>query len=85
MVRNNPNLTCISVDSVNWSNLWWTHIDPQHYFSDSCSPTSINEQTKKKKLLKITDLLSRQTGRKKNQPLFYIYDDGTVEKKITID
>ena len=36
-------------------------------------------------LLKITDILGRKTKINKNQPLFYIYDDGTVEKKITID
>ena len=37
-----------------------------------------------KKLIKITDLLGRET-KQTNQPLFYIYDDGTVEKRITID
>ncbi len=36
-------------------------------------------------LIKITDLLGRETKGSKNQPLFYIYDDGTVEKRITID
>ena len=38
----------------------------------------------KKTLLKVTDLLGRETKRK-NTPLFYIYDDGTVEKRITIE
>ena len=57
----------------------------EHYFSNNCSLTSINEHTTKKKTLKITDFLGRETKGNKNQPLFYIYDDGTVEKKITID
>ena len=35
-----------------------------------------------KKLLHVTDILGRKT-KKKN--ILYIYDDGTVEKKITID
>jgi len=30
----------------------------------------------------ITDLLGRPTRENKNQLLFYIYNDGTVEKKI---
>jgi hypothetical protein len=37
-----------------------------------------------KKLFKITDLLGRETKRT-NQPLLYIYDDGTVEKRIVIE
>jgi hypothetical protein len=36
-----------------------------------------------KKLLKVTDLLGRET-KQTNQPLIYIYDDGTVEKRIVI-
>jgi hypothetical protein len=31
----------------------------------------------------ITDLLGRPTKEIKNQLLFYIYDDGSVEKKVT--
>ena len=38
-----------------------------------------------KKLLKITDVLGRETPYKMRTPLFYIYDDGTVEKKIIIE
>ena len=37
------------------------------------------------KLLKVTDILGRETDEKRNTPLFYIYDDGTVEKKIIIE
>jgi hypothetical protein len=38
-----------------------------------------------KKLLKITDILGRETKGTKNDVLFYIYDDGTVEKRIIIE
>ena len=38
--------------------------------------------TKQKKLLLITDLLGRPTKETTNQLLFYIYDDGTVDKKL---
>lgn len=44
---------------------------------------SVSEINKKKKLVKITDILGRET-KEKNQLLFYIYDDATVEKRITI-
>jgi len=37
-----------------------------------------------KELIKIVDFLGRET-KQTNQPLFYIYDDGTVEKRIVIE
>ena len=36
-------------------------------------------------LIRVTDLLGQETTYKKNTPLFYIYDDGTVEKRIVIE
>jgi hypothetical protein len=36
-------------------------------------------------LIRIVDVLGRERNENKNQPLFYIYDDGTVEKKIIIE
>ena len=87
-VTNNPNLTCVNVDNVAWSTANWTvanqNIDSQHYFSNNCSGTSIEEHTTNKELLKVTDLLGRET-KQTNQPLLYIYDDGTVEKRIVIE
>ena len=38
-----------------------------------------------KTLLKITDILGQETPYRRNTPLFYIYDDGTVEKRIVIE
>ena len=38
-----------------------------------------------KGLLKITDILGREDKASKNQTLFYIYDNGSVEKKIIIE
>jgi hypothetical protein len=86
---NNPNLYCIDVDDPVWSTANWTvasgNIDPQHYFSTNCPPPSaIQEHTTNKELLKVTDLLARET-KQTNQPLFYIYDDGTLEKRIVIE
>ena len=47
--------------------------------------TGINEiSQEEKKLLKIVDILGRES-KSKNGLLFYIYSDGTVEKKIIIE
>ena len=46
--------------------------------------SSIQDYAISKKLLKVTDLLGRETNQT-NQPLFYIYDDGTVEKRIILE
>jgi Leucine-rich repeat (LRR) protein len=85
---NNSNLTCIDVDDDAWSTTYWTvansNIDNQHYFSNNCSGTAIEEHTTNKELLKVTDILGKET-KQTNQPLFYIYDDGTVEKRIVIE
>jgi hypothetical protein len=72
-------------------NNWQVHFNPidnQQYFSNNCnnfcSITSIEEYTANKKLLRTIDILGRET-KGTNQPLFYIYDDGTVKKRITIE
>jgi len=36
----------------------------------------------KRKLVEIRDVLGRETKFTINQPLFYIYDDGTVKKRF---
>ena len=88
VMSQNPNLSCINVDDTTWSNFNWTvpngNIDPQHYFSNNCSPNSVEEHSINKQLLKVTDLLGREL-KQTNQTLFYIYDDGTVEKKIILE
>jgi hypothetical protein len=67
--------------TFNWTGIGFD-FDSQHYFSNNCSGTTeIQEQTTNKELLKVTDLLGRET-KATNQLLFYIYNDGTVDKKI---
>ncbi|HIE74308.1 MAG TPA: hypothetical protein EYQ06_08620, partial [Flavobacteriales bacterium] len=48
-------------------------------------PTSILEFNSERKLLKITNILGKKINKNRNELLFYIYDDGTVEKRITIE
>ena len=85
---NNPNLYCINVDDVSWSTTNWTvangSINTQHYFSNNCTSTEIEEYNANKGILKIIDFLGRET-KQTSQLLFYIYDDGTVEKKIILE
>lgn len=83
----NSNLTCITVDDVDWATLNCINIDPQHYFSTDCEAVGIDEvELQNRTLLKITDILGRQrTPEVKGEILLYIYDNGTVDKKLFID
>ena len=48
--------------------------------------TSISEEiTRNKKLIRITDMVGRNANIISKSPLFYIYDDGSVEKKIILN
>ena len=50
-------------------------------------PTSIDaySQSSERKLIKIVDALGRENQENKNMILFYIYDDGKIEKKFIIE
>ena len=47
--------------------------------------TSVDEIKTIKTLLKITDIFGREINPYTNTQLFYIYDDGTIEKRITLE
>ena len=94
----NPNLTCIEVDDSAWSTANWTvvsgHIDTTASFSEGCNyplgcfPIHLDIEeppTQPKALLYITDVLGRTTYPVPNQVLFYLYEDGSVEKKIQLE
>ena len=49
------------------------------------TPISIQEYTFNKKIIKKIDLLGREIKDTKNEVIFYIYDDGTVEKRIILE
>ena len=64
--------------------------DPNLYSEidvSSCTPlTSIDDFIEeKKRLINVVDFLGRQSKGLKNQALFYIYDNGTVEKRIILE
>ena len=47
--------------------------------------SAIQEKYTKKKLLKIVDLLGRESSKKSNKPLFFIYEEGVIERKLIIE
>lgn len=85
----NPELTCIEVDDVAWATANWTIIDAQTTFSASCANScalGLEEYAiAPKHLLKIVDLMGRETQYKPNTPLIYVYSDGTTEKVFKMD
>ena len=82
----NPDLTCIQVDDVAYSTTNWTNIDATSSFSLDCSSVGIEELSNTpKQLVKITDLIGRETTFKPNTPLIYIYSDGTAEKVFKLE
>ena len=52
---------------------------------DAIINTTVEIETLNGKLLKVVDVLGRKTKPKKNTPLFYMYDDGSVEKRIVVE
>ena len=56
-----------------------------HEFEYLTSVSIENNKNKTKELICITDILGRKTKLNKNKILFFVYDDGTVEKKIIIN
>jgi len=97
MTSANYNLDCIMVDNVShfnqnfsdttpiWVN-WYADIDSGTIYSEDCNyTTNVSEIPSNKILSKITNVLGQETLPKSNIPLFYLYDDGTVEKRIVME
>ena len=86
--KSNSNLNCIQVNNpVCWQNNLIDFIDTTYqYYNISCSGTTeIKNFTIQKEILKVIDQLGRDRKGTKNEVLFYIYDDGTLEKRIVIE
>jgi Leucine-rich repeat (LRR) protein len=81
----NPALNCIDVDEVGYAYYTWAY-DTWIQFSDNCNPnpSAIQDYTSRKKIIKVLDVFGRSVIPKPNMTLFYIYDDGTTEKKLII-
>jgi len=88
-------LRFVASDSTNGSlsggSLVEAAIDDLYLWDSAVSSTTIDENgsiLKHRNLIKITDLLGREIEADKivgKTTLFYIYDDGSVEKRIMLD
>ena len=81
---NNQALSCIDVDDVAWADYNWGK-DTWASFSTNCSVSGIENKLPNKRLLKVIDIFGRSISPKPNIPLLYIFDDGTIEKKLFVD
>ena len=81
-----PNRTVVGIDSRNlYFNGGMVHCVTQQQ-PISLTATSISEnQINDKILVRVVDVLWRTVNKVKNQILFYIFADGTVEKKMLIN
>ena len=83
-VFNNPGLECINVYDITQANTWYPAIlDNNQYYSESCMLTDVPETYQYRKVVKIIDLWGRDVITS-NQPVFFIYDDGSVERRVII-
>ena len=85
-VFSNPGLECINVYDITQANSWSTsyaQLDNNQYFSESCMLTDVPETYQYRRLVKIIDLWGNDVV-KYNQAVFFIYDDGSVERKVII-
>ena len=85
--KGNPNLECIQVCDMSASNYWDAlNIDAQHFFSIDCNYTAINQEDERnQKIISIKDIYGRETSTHTNSFLFYIYQNGEIEKRIILD
>ena len=75
----------LTVVDTNGCESWFVQTVDVDTCSTSCTSTGLNNYTTSKKLLKVTDILGRNIKPEQNKILFYIYNDGTVEKRIIIE
>jgi agmatine deiminase len=81
-----PNKTAVGIDC---SNMFYeggmVHCVTQQQPIDLNSTSILETNLENKKLLKVVDVLGRTMNKIKNQINFYIFDDGSVEKKMQIN
>lgn len=87
----NSELSCIRIDDYmsGWSAYDYNISDHRpvglKLEVDAVISTIHNLENSNKNLIKIVDVLGRETKPKNNTPLFYMYDDASVEKKIVVE
>jgi hypothetical protein len=78
---------CITyIDNAGYSTCCVNWVWNGSFWAMMGSVTSIGEiDLFDKKLIKVVDVLGRETSINSNQTLFFIYEDGTIEKRYIID
>ena len=82
----------ILMNDVNGNELIHPPICPENYvwndilcMCDNGTSTNESLSLKVRKKIKIVNVFGQETQIEKNSPVFYIYDDGSVEKKLIIE
>ena len=80
---------CVEVSQPSLMQATLPMISPYSVYSTictNCSISSIDEHSLEKPfLLKVTDMLGRETKPISGQPFLYIFSDGSVEKKMIVE
>jgi hypothetical protein len=83
-------INCLFEDQIYWETsaptTWgsWTFIHNNPGVNQNTQTGINNYVYENRRLIKIVDILGKESKEIKNQSLFYIYDDGTVEKKLIV-
>ena len=81
----NPSLNCIDVNDVPYAQYSWS-VDSWTSFSNECNPSSVtnHKDSHLKHLIRVVDLFGKDIIPQPNIPLFYVYSDGSVVKKLVV-
>ena len=91
---NGNSINCLFEDQLYWkldtfpsgqSYGFWTFIHNNSGVDQNIQTVVNDYSTNDKSLIKVIDLLGREKSIEENKLLLYIYEDGTVEKKIIFD
>ena len=79
----------VIVETADWDALGghWVEAGFDKFQITSTTPTNVSDLVieENRKLVQVVDILGREVNPSQNIILFYIYDDGTVEKKIIVE
>jgi len=90
-LKPNSELSCIRIDDyMNSWNIYDNNISDHRPVGlklqvDYVISNTLEIEPKDKKLIKVVDILGRETKPKNYTPLFYMYDDGSMQKSIVVE
>jgi hypothetical protein len=73
------------VGTADWYTISGIPMLRMNFDPGSVSAVSDVKQEEKGKLIKIVDVLGRKTEKTKNSPLFYMYENGIIEKQLIVE